>query len=504
MNRLINNTTSQQNSTNQPQVGGLQRTPNATVKKFKEHRLYKNIEDAGKKHKSRFNMGFAHKDLMKIIENVPVTRELEEIIRRSLDNATNNVDKRPMNKQRQVRDKWQPTHGLVFKNIPDNIPRQVIYTAITQKMGQLRRENGELLFKGGLKIRNFNWPNRTLNGLRNLFPVFVSQKDRDTLYKWASCQDYHIRLDLENHRDHPEYDMESDSWDRVVLVELPRNTETGEFHDQSRPTINSLPINIVDDEIAPQRTRPAEFYGAITPPVQNLPSIHQNMHPTATVFNPVNINSFSLPTTPPLMYPSGASSPMSMNSDFMMNMGNLGNVGNVGNMGNMGNIGNMGNMSPNLQNMNQQNLQNLQNLGNMSPTLNNYQNPLSYSSNNSSPIGPYGSTRNFQNLPLDVQQQSMTQQFSQITTKETIKTQQIHTTSKGTEDVFKEALGRVKEFEQAKGHLSVDNGDKLGENGSGDKNTGETAENSENSGNDANDGNSTPLSDAQLASDEMD
>jgi len=406
-----------------------------------------------------------------------------------------------MNKQRQVRDKWQPTHGLVFKNIPENIPRQVIYTAITQKMGQLRRENGELLFKGGLKIRNFNWPNRTLNGLRNLFPVFVSQKDRDTLYKWASCQDYHIRLDLENHRDHPEYDMESDSWDRVVLVELPRNTETGEYHDQARPAINNLPINIVDDEISPQRTRPAEFYGAITPPVQNLPSIHQNMPPTSTIFNPVNINSFSLPTTPPLMYPSGASSPMSMNSDFMMNMGN--NMGQLGNVGNMGNIGNMGNMSPNLQNMgmNHQNLQNLQNLGNMSPTLNNYQNPLSYSSNNSSPIGPYGSTQNFQNLPLEIQQQSMTQQFSQISTKETTK---IHTTSsKGTEDVFKEALGRVKEFEQAKGHLNVESGEKLVENGSGDK-IEKNSEKSGNSGNDLNDGNSTPLSDAQLASDEMD
>lgn len=494
MNRLINNT-SQQNSTNQP----APRIANvSTVKKFKEHRLYKSIEDAGKKHKSRFNMGFAHKDLMKLIENVPVTRELEEIIKRSLDNATNNVDKRPMNKQRQVRDKWQPTHGLVFKNIPDNIPRQVIYTAITQKMGQLRRENGELLFKGGLKIRNFNWPNRTLNGLRNLFPVFVSQKDRDTLYKWASCQDYHIRLDLENHRDHPEYDMESDSWDRVVLVELPRNTETGEFHDQSRPVNNTLPINIVDEEIEPQRTRPAEFYGAITPPVQNLPSIHQNM-PTTTIFNPVNINSFSLPTTPPLMYPSGASSPMSMNSDFMMNMGN--------GMGNVGNMRNMGNMSPNLQNMGM-NHQNLQNLGNMSPTLNNYQNPLSYSSNNSSPIGPYGSTQNFQHLPLEIQKQSMTQQFSQISTKETSK---LHTSSsKGTEDVFKEALGRVKELEQAKGHLNVESGDKSGENGSGitiSKNNGESAEKAVNSGNDVNDvndGNSTPISDAQLASDEMD
>lgn len=494
MNRLINNT-SQQNSTNQP----APRIANvSTVKKFKEHRLYKSIEDAGKKHKSRFNMGFAHKDLMKLIENVPVTRELEEIIKRSLDNATNNVDKRPMNKQRQVRDKWQPTHGLVFKNIPDNIPRQVIYTAITQKMGQLRRENGELLFKGGLKIRNFNWPNRTLNGLRNLFPVFVSQKDRDTLYKWASCQDYHIRLDLENHRDHPEYDMESDSWDRVVLVELPRNTETGEFHDQSRPVNNTLPINIVDEEIEPQRTRPAEFYGAITPPVQNLPSIHQNM-PTTTIFNPVNINSFSLPTTPPLMYPSGASSPMSMNSDFMMNMGN--------GMGNVGNMRNMGNMSPNLQNMGM-NHQDLQNLGNMSPTLNNYQNPLSYSSNNSSPIGPYGSTQNFQHLPFEIQKQSMTQQFSQISTKETSK---LHTSSsKGTEDVFKEALGRVKELEQAKGHLNVESGDKSGENGSGitiSKNNGESAEKAVNSGNDVNDvndGNSTPISDAQLASDEMD
>jgi len=470
MNRLINNT-SQPNSTNQSghQPGHHpQRQTNPTIKKFKEHRLYKNIEEAGKKHKTRFNMGFAYKDLLKLIENTPVTKEFEDIIRRSLENATNNVDKRPMNKQRQVRDKWQPTHGLVFKNIPENIPRQVIYTAITQKMGQLRRENGELLFKGGLKIRNFNWPNRTLNGLRNLFPVFVSQKDRDTLYKWASCQDYHIRLDLENHKDHPEYDVGSDGWDRVVLVELPRNNETGEFHKQTpNPTINNLPINIVDDEIAPQRTRPPEFYGAITPPVQNLPSIHQNipqnMPPTTTVFNPVSINSFSLPTTPPLMYPSGASSPMSMNSDFMMNMSNLGNVGNM---------------------------------GNMSPTLNNFQSPISYSSNNSSPIGPYGSTQNFQNLPLEIQQEAMTQQFSQISTKEN----QQFSNKKGTDDVFKEALGRVKELEQAKGHLNVENSEKLEE--TGDK----QAENSGKDVNDgnSNDGNSTPISDAQLASDEMD
>lgn len=196
------------------------------------------------------------------------------------------------------------------------------------------------------------------------------------------------------------------------------------------------------------------------------------------------------------MYPSGASSPMSMNSDFMMNMGN--------GMGNVGNMRNMGNMSPNLQNMGM-NHQNLQNLGNMSPTLNNYQNPLSYSSNNSSPIGPYGSTQNFQHLPLEIQKQSMTQQFSQISTKETSK---LHTSSsKGTEDVFKEALGRVKELEQAKGHLNVESGDKSGENGSGitiSKNNGESAEKAVNSGNDVNDGNSTPISDAQLASDEMD
>merc|ERR1712110_523163 len=260
--------------------------------------------------------GFGYRDLLKIIENVPVTRELEDIIKRSLENATNNVDKRPMNKQRQVRDKWQPTHGLVFKNIPENIPRQVIYDSITKKMGQLRRDNGELLFKGGLKIRNFNWPNRTLNGLRNLFPVFVSQKDRDTLYKWASCQDYHIRLDLENHADHPEYDLETDRWDRVILVELPRNTETGEFHDTRQP-INGLPINIVDDEIAPQRTKPAEFYGAMTPP-------NQNLSPTSLLPGPASqISTQPIMNLPPNMSPNIHSNMPTTISNIPSNLPNV-------------------------------------------------------------------------------------------------------------------------------------------------------------------------------------
>ena len=83
-------------------------------------------------------------------------------------------------------------------------------------MGQMRRDNGDLLFQGSLKIRNFNWPNRCTNGLRNIFPVFVSSKDRETLFKWASCQDFHIKLDLKNHEDHPEYDVETDKWDGVL------------------------------------------------------------------------------------------------------------------------------------------------------------------------------------------------------------------------------------------------------------------------------------------------
>ena len=70
-------------------------------------------------------MTFGYRDLLKIIENLPVTREFEDILTKSFKNAESNVDKRPMNKQRQVRDKWQPTHGLVFKNIPENI--QTVY-----------------------------------------------------------------------------------------------------------------------------------------------------------------------------------------------------------------------------------------------------------------------------------------------------------------------------------------------------------------------------------------
>jgi len=164
------------------------------------------------------------------------------------------------------------------------------------------------------------------------------------------------------------------------------------------------------------------------------PLIQNPVIPQTTVFNPVDINSFSLPSTPPMMYPSGASSPMSMNSDMMMNY--------------------------------QMNLTNR--LGN--------QLGHSFSSNTSSPLGPYSNPQ-LSNLPLDIQNQQLTQQFSQVTTKET-------------DDVLQEALGRVSEIEQAKGHFS--------ENDSKDEIVAESGENKA-----SGDGNSTPISE-KLASDEMD
>merc|ERR1719219_2076579 len=81
--------------------------------------------------------------------------------------------------------------------------------------------------------------------------------------------------------------------------------------------------------------------------------------------------------------------------------------------------------------------------GNLSPNLQNFQ-TQSFSSNNSSPIGPFGNTQNFQNLPLEIQQQNMNQQFSQFSVK-------------NNEDVFKEAMGRVAEINQAKAHFSEKN-----------------------------------------------
>merc|ERR1711972_283394 len=82
--------------------------------------------------------------------------------------------------------------------------------------------------------------------------------------------------------------------------------------------------------------------------------------------------------------------------------------------------------------------------GNLSPTtvfppgLQNLQN---FSSGNSIPIGPYGQNTS---LPLEIQQQNMTQQFTQLSAKNEV-------------DVFKEAMGRVSEVNQAKSHFSEKN-----------------------------------------------
>merc|ERR1712184_214078 len=81
--------------------------------------------------------------------------------------------------------------------------------------------------------------------------------------------------------------------------------------------------------------------------------------------------------------------------------------------------------------------------GNLSPNFKNFQ-TQSFSSNNSSPIGPFGNTQNFNSLPLEIQQQSMNQQFAQVSIK-------------NNEDAFKEAMGRVAEFNQAKAHFSEKN-----------------------------------------------
>lgn len=124
--------------------------------------------------------------------------------------------------------------------------------------------------------------------------------------------------------------------------------------------------------------------------------------------------------------------------------------------------------------------------GNLSPNFQNFQ-TQSFSSNNSSPIGPYGNTQNFNSLPQEVQQQNMNQQFAQVSIK-------------NNEDAFKEAMGRVAEFNQAKAHFSEKNSKDeenglVDEKGSGDAKNKEEPESN---------GNSTPISDAQLASDEMD
>ena len=79
----------------------------------------------------------------------------------------------------------------------------MLYDAIL-KLGQIRKDDGTLVFPGELKMRSFMYPEnkKAKTTPKNGFPVFVRQTDRNMLLEWAKRQESRIQLRLENSDEH--------------------------------------------------------------------------------------------------------------------------------------------------------------------------------------------------------------------------------------------------------------------------------------------------------------
>ena len=164
--------------------------------------------------------------MIRILKHQKYSANLESMISQKLTEAEQRVDKRGIDKQRQIRDKFQPTHGVIIKNIPDYVERQVVYDGILA-LGQLRNQDGSFKFESELRMRSFQYPN--LKGKyqerRIAFPIFVSESDRNELLRMAEDNaDHQVKLSVS---DNEERNFRSKDWSGVCTIE-PVKPFTGE------------------------------------------------------------------------------------------------------------------------------------------------------------------------------------------------------------------------------------------------------------------------------------
>jgi len=186
---------------------------------IKHHPIYANIESANNIHGKRLVFQLSAYEIMQLLNNQPENLELNALIKTKLAEVEKKVDKRGIDKQREVRDKYQGTHGLIFKGIPVAVERQVVYNAIL-KLGKSEGSD----FDGELKMRSFQYPKLKKNqSSRIAFPIFVRQQDRDRILEVAGGESELI-LPVENNE---EYRFRANDWDGVVTVERVKSRNSG-------------------------------------------------------------------------------------------------------------------------------------------------------------------------------------------------------------------------------------------------------------------------------------
>lgn len=186
---------------------------------IKDHEIYSNIQTAHNTHGKRLSFQLSAQQIMQLLNDQPESVKLSALIKTKLAEVESKVDKRGIDKQREIRDKYQGTHGLIFKGIPGGVERQVVYNAIL-KLGKTVGTD----FGGELKMRSFQYPKLKKNqSSRIAFPIFVQQQDRDRILEVVG-QSSELILPVENSN---EYNFKAADWDGVVAVERVKTRHSG-------------------------------------------------------------------------------------------------------------------------------------------------------------------------------------------------------------------------------------------------------------------------------------
>jgi len=197
---------------------------------FTNTELHTSILEAADRHKGQqLNFRFRAADMLKLLQNLEKTPETESLIQTAFKEALNKSDKRPMTDQLRLKAKFQKSHGLVFKDLPINVERSVIFNSILRLGRTMDMNTGRLMFPGACKLRSFFFPdvkNRNQEK-RVCFPIFVNKKDQMFIYQWAQNQGGKIQLELEN---------DVTGWNGVVSVELTRD----ECREDEESTVSSM------------------------------------------------------------------------------------------------------------------------------------------------------------------------------------------------------------------------------------------------------------------------
>jgi len=182
----------------------------------------------------RISKGKTHRELkfhlsvdetLELLKNAKISDRNLKTVQKVYRKTMRNKDNKSYQEQRDIRERFQPTNGLVFKNIPFCFSRQECYDAILGLVDKFRSSDGTVHFQGRLNMMQFMFPKKT-DDSQTAFPIFTCAADRNMLWV-AAKENYRILKGFDVFNDkkgllfltHPKSGK-----DYEVSVELVRNS----------------------------------------------------------------------------------------------------------------------------------------------------------------------------------------------------------------------------------------------------------------------------------------